>query len=420
MFEVFEDRESEVRGYCRHFPVMFTRGKNAIMYSADGERYVDFFAGAGALAMGHNNPYIKGKIMDYLATDGIVQALDLYTEVTEKFLRTLNEVYFKPHGLDYKVQFCNASGANSVEAALKLARKNKKRTNIISFTGAYHGQSLGALSVTSGAEGRGGAGVPLDNVTFVPYATDLGTEEASLNYLKWVLEDDHSGVTPPAAVILEAVQGEGGIKVPSVEWLQGVRKICDEHDILMICDEIQCGVCRTGNFFAWERAGIEPDFICVSKSISGFGLPLSMLFIKRELDIWHPGEHTGTFRGNQLALIGATAMLEYIRDNHIPDEVKRKGEIVEKFIKERILPLDSRIEARGIGLFWGIDMHEFGKGVAEEVQKENLKGHLVHDICGREDCVVKILPPLTIEDAVLTEGLEIIEKSLQTVVKRYQ
>ncbi|MDO4545025.1 MAG: diaminobutyrate--2-oxoglutarate transaminase [Bacillota bacterium] len=417
MFEVFERRESEVRGYCRHFPIMLKDGKNSEMFDASGERYIDFFAGAGALAFGHNNPYIKKKVLEYMNTDGIIQALDLYTPITEQFFKTFEEIILEPRNLDYKIQFCNASGANAVEAALKLARKNKQRSNILACMGSYHGQSLGALAVTSGVHGRGGAGVSLDNVTFVPYATDLETEEKSLEYLRWILSDDHSGITKPAAIILEAVQGEGGIKVPSVEWLQGIRKICDDNDMLMICDEIQAGVGRTGWFFAFERAGIEPDIITVSKSIGGIGLPLSMVLMKPEIDDWSPGEHTGTFRGNQLSLIGATGLLEYYRDNRMDVEVRRKGDLIGSFMDENIKTIDERIQVRGIGMFWGIDFSGIDSALAEKVQEEAVKRHLIADICGRNECVFKILAPITIEDEILLEGLDIISESIKAVLK---
>lgn len=416
MFSVFEKHESEVRGYCRAFPVMFEKGKGSIMYSNTGERYVDFWAGAGSMGFGHNNPYVKNRIMEYLSGDNLVAGLDLYTTVTEKFLTTFNEVILAPRGLNHKVMFCNASGANCVEAALKIARLAKKRENIIAFTGSYHGQSLGALSVTSGVHGRSGAGVPLCNVTFAPYASDLETEEMSIKWLEKLMTDDHSGVPKPAAIILEAVQGEGGIIPPSAEWLRSVRAICDKYDILMICDEIQAGTGRTGRFFAFERAEIIPDIITVSKSISGFGLPLAMVLVKPEIDVFDPGQHTGTFRGNQLSLVGATATVEMYRDEKLDVKVQNQEKIVRAFMDEHILPLDERIVVRGIGLFWGIDLSGLGEGVTKKMQKKALENHLVADICGRDDCVFKLLPPITIEDEILTEGLEIIEKSLKEVL----
>ncbi len=414
--EIFEKNESGVRTYCRKFPECFDKGENSIMYTSSGKRYVDFFAGAGALNFGHNNPYIKGKIVDYLKEDNIIQGLDFYTPVTEHFLKTMRDKYFEPNNYDYRIMLCNASGANSVEAALKLARKNKNRTNIFAFTGSYHGQSLGALAATSGVHGRGGAGVPLNDVTFIPYATDLETEDASLDYIRWVLTDDHCGIDKPAAFLLECVQGEGGIKIASTRWLQEVRKICDEHDILMICDEIQSGVGRTGDYFSWERADIEPDMITVSKSVGGFGIPVAFLFVKPELDIFTPGEHTGTFRGNQLALLGAAATMEFFVDNKIDEDVKRKGKIVEQFMKERILPIDERLEARGLGLFWGIDFSKIDSRLTDALREECFKNHLVIDSCGREGCVIKLLSPLTIEDEVLYEGLDILEKSTKAIL----
>lgn len=418
MFEVFEKNESNVRGYCRAFPIKFEKGSGSIMYSADGERYVDFWAGAGSMGFGHNHPYIKGKIMEYLAGDNLIAGLDLYTTVTEKFLTEFREIILEPRGLDHKVMFCNASGANSVEAALKIARLAKKREHIVAFTGSYHGQSLGALAVTSGEHGRAGAGVPLGNVTFAPYAQDLETEAQSLAWLEWLLTDDHSGMPKPAAVILEAVQGEGGIIPPSAEWLQGVRAICDKYDVLMICDEIQAGTGRTGTFFSFERANIIPDLVTVSKSITGFGLPLAFVLVKPEIDVFSPGQHTGTFRGNQLSLVGAMATIEMYREEKLDEKVTRQGEIVRKFMDEKILPLDERIKVRGIGLFWGIDMSGVGEGVTKQVQEAAVKNHLVADICGRNDCVFKLLPPITIEDDVLMEGLEIIEKSIRTVLAK--
>ncbi|GAB1476196.1 diaminobutyrate--2-oxoglutarate transaminase [Bacillota bacterium] len=415
MFDIFEKQESEVRSYCRKFPVSFKRAQNSLVYSVDNERYIDFFAGAGALNFGHNNPYIKNKVIEFLKNDNVIQMLDMYTPTSEDFLKTMKEKYFEPKNLDYKIMHCSPSGTNSVEAALKLARKNKKRTNILAFTGSYHGQSLGGQAVSSGVTSRH-SGVPLTNVSFIPYATDLETEEKSLNYFRWILSDDHSGVDKPAAVILETVQGEGGIKIASNEWLQGVRKICDDNDILMIVDEIQSGVYRTGDFFSWERAGIVPDMVCVAKSIGGLGLPISLLFIKSEYDIFGPGEHSGTFRGNQLSLLGCIAAMEYAADNNLDKEVRRKGEIVKEFINDKVLPLDNRLEFRNLGLFCGIDFIGIDYRLAAKTREICFKNNLIIDVCGRDGGVLKILPPLTIEDNVLIEGLEIIEKSIKTVL----
>ena len=239
MFEVFEQRESQVRSYCRKFPVLFAQAKNAELIAADGQRYIDFFNGAGALNYGHNNPYIKKAIIDYLSEDNIIHALDMYTVAKEQFLKSFDEIILQPRGLNYKVMSCGSTGTNDVEAALKLARKNTGHTNVIAFHGAFHGMTIGSLACTGEKYARKGSCVPLTNTTFVPYSHTLGSWQESINYLKYLLDDDHTGCEQPAAIILETVQAEGGINVADVEWLRAIRTICDEHGILMIVDDIQ-------------------------------------------------------------------------------------------------------------------------------------------------------------------------------------
>lgn len=418
MYEIFEERESQVRSYCRNFPIEFKGAKGAEIYSKEGERYIDFFAGAGAMNFGHNNPYIKSKILEYLSEDNIIHALDMYTVPKEHFLRTLEEKILEPRGLDYKVMCVGATGTNAVEAALKLARKNKKRTNVIAFSGAFHGMSLGSLAMTSDHHSRGGAGVPLNNVTFAPYADRFEDWHQSLAYLEWMLTDDHSGVDRPAAIVLETVQAEGGINVAPAGWLQGVRALCDKYDICMICDDIQVGIGRTGYFFSWERAGIVPDMVTLSKSISGFGLPMAVVLIKPELDIFTPGEHNGTFRGNQLGFVGSAAGMEYFCDNKLDEEVRRKEQIVRDFMEKEILPIDGRLKVRGIGLIWGIDFSGIDGALSRTVMQECVKRHLIIERAGREDCVLKPLPPLVISDEVLLEGLNIIKESIKVVLDK--
>ena len=235
-----------------------------------------------------------------------------------------------------------------------MADKNKKRNNIIAFSGAFHGMTLGSLALTTDRTSRGGSGVPLSNVTFAPYDGTLD----SLEYLRWILEDDHSGIEKPAAIFLETVQAEGGINVASKEWLQEIRKICDENDILMVCDDIQVGNGRTGYFFSFERAHIVPDMVVLSKSISGFGMPMALLLMKENLDIFKPAEHNGTFRGNQLAFVGGEAAIRFFVEKKIDDVVKYNEKIIGDFLNQEIEKIDDRIAIRGIGMIWGID---FGK-----------------------------------------------------------
>ena len=414
MFEIFESTESEVRSYCRKYPVVFSKAKNAEIFSADGKRYIDFLAVAGSMNYGHNNPEIKAKIVEYLSEDNIINALDMYTAAKEEFLLTIKERILKPRNLDYKVMCCGPTGTNAVEAALKLARKNTGRTNVIAFAGAFHGMTLGSLAMTTDRTSRQGAGVPLSNVTFVPYD---GTMLDSISYLKWILEDDHSGIEKPAAIVLETLQAEGGINVASVEWLRQIRQICTDNDIIMIVDDIQVGNGRTGTFFSFERAGIVPDMVVLSKSISGFGTPMGLLLMRPELDIFRPAEHNGTFRGNQLSFIGGTAGINYFVDHKLDEEVQKKAAIVEKFIQEEILPMDERLSYRGMGLMWGIDFTEINPALALEAVHEGFDRQLIMEVAGRKDAVLKLMPPLTIPEDVLREGLEIVKLSVEAVLK---
>ena len=414
MFEVFEKTESQVRSYCRKYPVEFNRAKNAELYSVDGERYIDFLAVAGSMNYGHNNPEIKAKILEYLSEDNIINALDMYTAAKEEFLSTFEEKILKPRNLEYKVMCCGPTGTNANEAALKLARKNTGRMNVIAFSGAFHGMTLGSLAMTTDRTSREGASLPLTNVTFAPYDGTLD----SIAYLKWILEDDHSGIEKPAAIFLETIQAEGGINIASVEWLKEIRRICTENDILMVCDDIQVGVGRSGHFFSFERAGIEPDIVVLSKSISGFGMPMALLLIRPDLDIFRPPEHNGTFRGNQLSFVGGNAGINYFVEHHLDQEVQRKAAIVEKFMQEEILPLDSRLSYRGMGLMWGIDFGAVNPAFALEAVHEAFDRHLICEVAGRKDGVLKLMPPLTIPDDVLNEGLSIVKKAVIAVLKK--
>ena len=411
MFNIFEKRESVVRSYCRNFPILFKQARNAELYAEDGSRYIDFFAGAGALNYGHNNPFIKSKIVEYLQEDNIIHALDMYTVAKQSFLTTIDERILKPRNLDYKVMFCGPTGTNAIEAALKLARKNKQRTNIFAFSGCFHGMSMGALAMTTEAYARKGAGVSLSNVSHMPYSNSLSSPQQALDFLEFAITNDHSGFDKPAAIFLETTQAEGGINVAPVEWLCGVREICDKYDILLVVDDIQVGIGRTGYFFSFERAGIVPDMVVLSKSISGFGLPMALLLMKEELDIFGPAEHNGTFRGNQLSFIGSAAGLEYFIGNKLDEQVRHKGEIIKNFLETEIQPIDNRLKIRGIGMIWGIDFSEVGN-ISKEVMLACVRHHLIIERAGCQDCVVKIMPPLTISEDILFEGLEILKNAI--------
>lgn len=406
---IFEENESEVRSYCRKFPIIFQKAFNANLISEDGTKYIDFLSTAGSLNYGHNNPYIKKAVMDYLHEDNVINLLDMHTSAKASFLKTFKEKILSPRKMDYKIMFCGSTGTNAVEASLKLARKNKRRSGIFAFSGAFHGMSLGSLSITTDKLSRCGAGVALENVTFIPYADKKG----SIEYISSILEDDHSGVDIPAAIILETVQAEGGVNVADVEWLKKIREICDEYDILMIIDDIQVGNGRTGTFFSFERAGIVPDMVILSKSVSGFGIPMSLLLVKPELDIFEPAEHNGTFRGFQLAFVGGKAAIEYYDEYNIEDIVKINANIISEFIRNEICALDPRISYRGIGMIWGIDLINISTNLAKEVAHACFENQLIIEVVGRKDSVLKILPPLTIEESTLCKGLEILKEEIR-------
>lgn len=408
---IFTQRESNVRSYCRSFPTVFHRAKGSMVYSESGVEYIDFLSGAGALNYGHNNDYIKQQVMSYLEADSIAHGLDLYTSAKEKFLIKFSEKVLIPKNLDYQIQFCGSTGTNAVEAALKLARKVKKRTGIFSFMGAYHGMTLGSLAVTGNTAIRSGTIGTSNNVTFMPYPYGFMDNFDTIEYIESVLNDVSSGIEKPAAIIFETVQAEGGVVVAPIEWMQKLRALCDKHDILLICDDIQVGCGRIGSFFSFERANIVPDIVVLSKSISGYGFPMSLLLIKPELDIWEPGEHTGTFRGNQLAFVGGTAALEYREITNLEQEVNVKETFMKKFLIEQIASIHNKIEIRGIGMIWGIDLAQFeDASLTKQITSRCFERGLIAERVGRNDTVIKILPPLTIEMSTLQKGCSILKQ----------
>ena len=411
---IFEKRESNVRSYCRSFPAVFHRAKGSVIYSDSGQEYIDFLAGAGALNYGHNNDQIKQEVILYLNSDTIIHGLDLHTSAKEKFLAKFSETILTPKNLDYRIQFCGPTGTNAVEAALKLARKIKKRTGIFSFMGAYHGMTSGSLAVTGNITIREGIWGTSNNVTFMPYPYGFMDSFDTIAYIDSVLNDVNSGIEKPAAIIFETVQAEGGVIVAPIEWMQRLRELCDRHDILLICDDIQVGCGRTGSFFSFERANIIPDLVVLSKSISGYGFPMSLLLIKPELDLWQPAEHTGTFRGNQLAFVGARAALEYWENNHLAKEIKLKETFLHTFLTEEIRTISEQISIRGIGMIWGIDLANFGGvNLAKKITSLCFESGLIVERVGRNDTVIKILPPLNIEMATLQKGCSIFRQAFE-------
>ncbi|HET7522140.1 MAG TPA: diaminobutyrate--2-oxoglutarate transaminase [Bacillales bacterium] len=414
---VFEQLESEVRSYSRSFPTVFERSKGSKLWDTDGKEYIDFFAGAGALNYGHNNGNMQEKIIEYIRNDGIVHSLDMGTTARAEFLRQFNETILAPRNLEYKVMFPGPTGTNSVESALKIARKVTGRETVISFTNAFHGMTIGSLSVTGNSFKRHGAGIPLHHSVSMPF-DDYMEDHDSLAYLERFLEDSGSGVALPAAIILETVQGEGGLNAASFEWMKKVEDICKRWDIFLIVDDVQAGCGRTGTFFSFEPAGIQPDVVCLSKSIGGIGLPMAITLIKPKYDQWGPGEHNGTFRGNNLAFIAATeALTAYWKNDDFSREIQRKADVVKNTLSD-FVETYPQLEGtlRGRGLMQGIACGK--EGLAEEVTSAAFKRGLIIETSGPNDEVVKILPPLIIDDADLDKGLHILEESIKDVLLR--
>jgi diaminobutyrate-2-oxoglutarate transaminase len=405
---IFEEMESKVRGYIRAFPAVFDTARGSRLWDEHGQEYIDFFAGAGTLNYGHNNPKITQALVDYLQRDGIVHALDKATVAKQAFMEAFRDTILAPRNLPYKMQFTGPTGTNSVETALKLARMVKRRSNVIAFTNAYHGLSMGSLAITGNSFYRDEAYGVRHNSDFMPYDGYFGPDVNTIDYLRRFLEDQSSGVDIPAAIVVETVQGEGGIHVAGDAWLRQLADLCREFDILLIVDDIQMGNGRTGTFFSFERAGIVPDMVTLSKSI-GAGLPLAILLMRPELDQWQPGEHTGTFRGNNLAFVAATQALTYWDNDDLAREIEHKGKIMESVLKA--LPdkhPELELDVRGVGMVWGMESRI--AGLASQVSREAFRRKLVIEVAGAKNEVVKFLPPLTVDEETLREGLSVIQE----------
>lgn len=413
--EIFERTESQVRSYCRNFDRVFKRAVGAELFDAEGHAYIDFLAGCSSLNYGHNDPDMKSALLDYIASDGIAHGLDMYTEAKQEFLKAFQDIVLSPRGLDYRLQFTGPTGANAVEAALKLARKVTGRHNIIAFSNGFHGVTLGALACTGNRYHRNGAATPLSGVTRMPYDGYFGDAVDTAAMLEKMLDDNSSGVEIPAAIIVETVQGEGGLNAASATWLRSLQRIAHKHGALLIIDDIQAGCGRTGTMLSFETMGIEPDIVTMAKSLSGMGLPLSLVLLKAQHDIWQPAEHNGTFRGNNHALITARVALEKFWSNdEFARQIKTKGEYIRQQLEA--IAVDYGYQTRGRGMFRGIDV---GDGdIAAAICRHCFQHNLIIETSGPDDNVVKLLPPLTIEQDKLDAGLEIIKNAFAAAGQR--
>jgi len=407
---IYERRESAVRSYARSMPRQFNKAEDVWMHDNQGGRYLDFLSGCSTLNYGHNHPVLKSALMDYIAANGITHGLDLHTDAKEAFLDTLETVILRPRGLNYRAMFTGPTGTNAVEAAIKLARKVTGRELVIAFTNGFHGMTLGALACTGNAAKRGGAGVPLSHVAHEPYDGYHGPDVDTAELLERRLADPSSGLDAPAAILVETVQGEGGLNVASAPWLRRIAAIARRHGALMIVDDIQAGCGRTGGFFSFEDMGFVPDIVTMAKSLSGMGLPFALALFRPELDQWSPGEHNGTFRGNNHAFVTAAAALRHFwSDGQFQQDVARRSGMLERRLDA--MAAEHGLSTRGRGMMRGIDL---GSGeIAGTVTATCFERGLIIETSGAHDEVVKVLAPLVIDDALLSAGLDILESSIR-------
>jgi diaminobutyrate-2-oxoglutarate transaminase len=380
------------------------------MTDESGRQYIDFFAGAGTLNYGHNNERINNALIEYITKKGPFHTLDMATTAKKRFLTKLNDTILQPRNLEYKVQFTGPTGTNSVETAIKLARMIKRRSNIVAFTNGYHGLTMGALAITGNNFYRDEAYISRSNVSFMPYDGYFGPDFNTIDFLRKMISDNSSGLDLPAAVILETIQAEGGVNIASSQWLRDLAQLCYEFDILLIIDDIQVGNGRTGDFFSFEESGIKPDIVTLSKAIGG-GLPMALLLFRQDLDQWKPGEHTGTFRGNNLAFVASFESLHYWDNMDLSNAVKYKSEILKKEIVgivEKFPELNATV--RGRGLIYGLEIPE--RGFCSQISERCFENGLIIELAGADDQVVKFLPPLIIDEETLLKGLSIVEQSI--------
>jgi diaminobutyrate-2-oxoglutarate transaminase len=410
----FQEMESNVRYYSREYPAIFSRAERSLLFDTRGGRYIDFFCGAGVLNYGHNHPSLKRALIEYVSQDGIAHSLDLYTEAKLRFLEQFRAKVLTPRALKYKVQFTGPTGANAVEAGLKLARKVTGRSPVVAFTNAFHGVSLGALAATASSSKRAAAGVQLDQIIRLPFEGFLGGGN-DIDYVEKMLTMAGSGVDAPAAILLETVQAEGGLNAASTPFIERIFAVAKQIGALVIVDEIQTGCGRTGPFFSFERFPVIPDMVCVSKSISGMGLPMALLLIKPEYDQWKPGEHNGTFRGNNLAFVTGAAALDFWDDPSFHAQLQSNIERLEARLDE-LCERFACVVRKGRGMLAGLDLQDGAAGAL--VKTEAFKRGVMLETCGASGSVLKLAPALNIEPELLDEGLDVIESALECVLQQ--
>ncbi|SNR74608.1 diaminobutyrate--2-oxoglutarate transaminase [Puniceibacterium sediminis] len=410
--DVFERHESSVRSYCRSFPALFTQASGTVITDADGREFIDFLSGAGTLNYGHNHPAVIEPVQRYLQSGGILHSLDMHTAAKMDFIKVFQDIILEPRGMNYKMMFPGPTGTNAIEAALKLARKVTGRRNIVAFSGGFHGMTLGALATTASAQKRAGAGIEMGGVTRMPYDGALGSQIDTMDVIERQLCAKGSGIDPVAAFLVETVQGEGGLNVARPVWLRRLAALAKRLGALLIIDDIQAGIGRTGTFFSFEDMQVDPDIVVLSKSLSGFGAPLSLMLHRPEHDVFAPGEHNGTFRGNNLGFVGAAASIRsFWQDDSFQNRIAVRAQQLREGLTRIAADHPHAIKrTKGRGMFMGLDCRN-------PETAGNLAGWLfdkgvIIETCGPEDEVLKMLSPLMVTEAELAKVLGLISEGL--------
>jgi diaminobutyrate-2-oxoglutarate transaminase len=397
----FDALESNVRWYCRRWPTVFTTASGSVITDEDGVEYLDFFAGAGALSYGHNNPLLVDAAIDHLRSGRLMHSLDTFTVEKRDFLDTIQRTILAPRQLDMVIQTVGPTGATAVEAALQLAQRLTGHRAVLGFEGGYHGMSYRAASISASMAGRE-TSAHLKDFVALPYVKHV--TDADIELLDTTLRSPVNGQRI-GVVIVEPTQGEGGARAFDPAYLAAIRRITSELGILVIADEIQAGVGRTGPFFSFEGSSLDPDIICVSKSISGLGLPMAINLVRRSLDTWNPGEFSGTFRGNNLAFkTSATMLNHYWSDSTLEKNTELFGHSTRTALESMAEAFGAgNFDVRGNGMLNGLEVRD--TELATAISRHAFERRLIVETCGRGDTVVKLLTPLVIEPAQLDEGL---------------
>ncbi|MFE4427901.1 aspartate aminotransferase family protein [Peribacillus butanolivorans] len=438
LLEQQNTRESNARSYPRRLPMAIDQAEGIYLTDMDGKKYIDFLAGAGTLALGHNHPAVLEEMENVLKAKRPLHTLDFTTPIKEQFVDEIFECLPEEFRKNAKIQFCGPTGGDAIEAALKLVKTATGNRSILSFQGAYHGATHATMSISGNTKPKEKVQGLMPDVHFLPYPYQyrcpfgIGGEEShkiSSQYIENLLNDPESGLLAPAGMILEAVQGEGGSIPAPIPWLKEIRRITKERGIPLIIDEVQSGIGRTGKMFAFEHAGIIPDVLVLSKAIGG-SLPLSVVIYNKELDLWSPGAHIGTFRGNQLAMAAGTATLKFMKETNLVEHAAKMGEILKNILKDLQKDIQQIGDVRGRGLMVGVELvnhlapqnsngsYPANSELASTIQQECFQRGLILEVGGRHGSVVRFLPPLIVTESQLREATAIFEEAVRAAVAR--